>query len=372
MKKVIYLVLILLIGILASPTVLAKETKNGVKIIDNDSPDDNSVSLYCVYNGDYHILIDKASLEDSGNVEDNIGIFGDASNATLKKHGFMHTDSSYDCPGRVVTNKDNKPIKFGEAGDKIDKNNTIIYTLRTGASSCTGKCDGSQITNNKDHWSCTYTGPSGTLTTKYDGLYLAYYPDGTFSEVNASDVSKTCQDILYNTKTHSTTIINSTYSKNPSQFSFACGEDKEDYEYFCSGNCSFPENNNIDCNNVDKSTGGGGSGSGGEEGSKINDFCDEEKVRQVFHFFGSLLFAAKVVVPILLILFGVIDYFKAVIASNDDELAKSTKSLITRVIAGVIIFLLPTVINFAFGLVKTSKVSDMENCRRCFFNPGRC
>lgn len=71
--------------------------------------------------------------------------------------------------------------------------------------------------------------------------------------------------------------------------------------------------------------------------------------------FGILLGQAfdiiKFAVPILIIGLGVVDYVKALAAQNQDEVKRSTNKLIKRLIIGIIIFLLPTLIEFALGIV---------------------
>ena len=48
---------------------------------------------------------------------------------------------------------------------------------------------------------------------------------------------------------------------------------------------------------------------------------------------GIVLMVFKIVIPILLIIFGMIDLGKAVIASKDDEIKKATKSLLFRAVS---------------------------------------
>lgn len=70
--------------------------------------------------------------------------------------------------------------------------------------------------------------------------------------------------------------------------------------------------------------------------------------------FGLLLGQAfnliKFAVPILIIGLGIVDYVKALAAQNQDEMKKATNKLIKRLMIGVVIFLLPTLIEFLLGL----------------------
>lgn len=103
----------------------------------------------------------------------------------------------------------------------------------------------------------------------------------------------------------------------------------------------------------------------------VGNFCNESRILKAFRFIGYLFFVVKILVPILLIIFGTIDFSKAVIASNNDEIQKSTKALVTRILAGIFIFFIPTIVNFAFSLVRNADTS-YGNCRVCLFEPLKC
>lgn len=106
-----------------------------------------------------------------------------------------------------------------------------------------------------------------------------------------------------------------------------------------------------------------------DERASFSTFCQDTKKQM--QFIGYLLMAVKIVVPILLIVFGSIDFGKATLASDQDAIQKAAKALLLRTIAGVVIFLLPTVINFVFdGIIKSN--TGYDNCRRCIFNPNKC
>lgn len=62
-----------------------------------------------------------------------------------------------------------------------------------------------------------------------------------------------------------------------------------------------------------------------------------------------------IAVPIIMILMGTIDLFKAVTAGKDDDIKKKQKALITRIIAGVLVFLVPTIVSVLTNLIGVSK-----------------
>lgn len=99
-------------------------------------------------------------------------------------------------------------------------------------------------------------------------------------------------------------------------------------------------------------------------------FC-KGPVQGVFTTLGWVFFIIKIAIPILLIIFGSIDVGKAVIASKDDEIKKSVKTLAVRTVAGIIIFFVPTVLNFAVKLIDNSDVYNgtFWDCTKCMLNP---
>ena len=56
-------------------------------------------------------------------------------------------------------------------------------------------------------------------------------------------------------------------------------------------------------------------------------------------------------IPMVLILFGMIDLGKAVMAGKEDEMKKAQGTLIKRVIYAIAIFLVITIVTFVVGLV---------------------
>ncbi len=77
--------------------------------------------------------------------------------------------------------------------------------------------------------------------------------------------------------------------------------------------------------------------------------------------------AIWIIVPILLVIFGLLDLAKAVMAQKEDEIKKGQQTLIKRVIAAVIvffvIFIVQTVVRFVSGEDDT-----VMSCFNCFVN----
>lgn len=107
----------------------------------------------------------------------------------------------------------------------------------------------------------------------------------------------------------------------------------------------------------------------------LSDICDEnETVVTIMRAVGYALVIVKILVPLLLIAAGIISFSKIVINGDEGETKKAASGLLIKFIAAVVIFVLPTIINFIFETIDgaTDGTEDYENCRICIFEPGDC
>lgn len=163
------------------------------------------------------------------------------------------------------------------------------------------------------------------------------------------------------------------------------------YEASPSGCVSFSLKNNASAGTTETKPNGGNSGgnnSGTSQGSNsgnssagnsntttnidLEHFC-QGNVLNVFKGVGWLFFTVKIIVPILLVIFGCVDFAKAVVISKDDEIKKAIKSLVIRSIAGIIIFFVPSGINFIVQVIGGEDVyrgSEFGACTECILDPG--
>lgn len=65
---------------------------------------------------------------------------------------------------------------------------------------------------------------------------------------------------------------------------------------------------------------------------------------------NEILIYPKIIVPIIVIGLGILDLAKAVIASKEDEMKKAQKTFITRIMIGITIFFVPTIMNIIMYL----------------------
>ncbi len=75
----------------------------------------------------------------------------------------------------------------------------------------------------------------------------------------------------------------------------------------------------------------------------------------------------KIAVPILLIIFGMLDLGKAVVASKEDEIKKGQQLFIKRAISAVIVFFVIQVVQIIVRFVSGNDAT-VANCFNCFIN----
>ena len=106
------------------------------------------------------------------------------------------------------------------------------------------------------------------------------------------------------------------------------------------------------------------------------NLCDKSGVVKTFQILGWCLLIIKIVVPILLIIMGCIDFGKAAVSSDDNAIKNAISIIVKRAIAAVVIFFIPTIISTVIGLAlspnKQNELDKFNNCSDCIKDPNNC
>ncbi len=104
----------------------------------------------------------------------------------------------------------------------------------------------------------------------------------------------------------------------------------------------------------------------------IGGFCTQ--TADILNFVGWVITLIKIAMPILIIVFGVLDFGKAVVGADEKVIKKSVTTLGIRVVAGLVIFFIPSIIVWLFGLVNAynNMVGDFGICQTCLLAPWNC
>ena len=93
------------------------------------------------------------------------------------------------------------------------------------------------------------------------------------------------------------------------------------------------------------------------------DFCaTDSKVRFIFTIAYTAIRGIQLLVPFALIIWGSLDFLKAVIAGDDKEIKQKRKPFIQRLIAAVIVLLLPILVNIIMKTLAKSANNKFAAC----------
>lgn len=109
-----------------------------------------------------------------------------------------------------------------------------------------------------------------------------------------------------------------------------------------------------------------------DDGNSQSDGCmkcgDALIPNKLVVFSAKLIGFIQIIVPIIIIVTGMIELLKAIIASDEKKMDESKGSLIRKFIAGIAIFLVFVIVKFAFNLLGNVTANEYLNCATCFIN----
>ena len=85
---------------------------------------------------------------------------------------------------------------------------------------------------------------------------------------------------------------------------------------------------------------------------------------------SMIILLIKIVVPILLIVFGMLDLAKAVMAQKEDEIKKGQQTFIKRLVAAIIFFFVIAIVKFAISAISKDN-GDIISCMNCFIEGSK-
>ncbi len=99
-------------------------------------------------------------------------------------------------------------------------------------------------------------------------------------------------------------------------------------------------------------------------------FCQD--TAPIFQYIGKFILIIKIVLPIVIIVLGIIELAKAVTSSDDKALQLAIGSLVKRLIMGIAIFFVTTIVSFVFSLVEIAVpyLEKAEECEACLLHPN--
>lgn len=92
-------------------------------------------------------------------------------------------------------------------------------------------------------------------------------------------------------------------------------------------------------------------------------------LQPVLRIVGIVVFGIKVIVPIILIIYGMIDLAKSVAEKDEGKIKEAQNRLIKRAIAAVLVFLVVTLVSVVMRLIGHSEYTA---CMDCIDSPFSC
>lgn len=87
---------------------------------------------------------------------------------------------------------------------------------------------------------------------------------------------------------------------------------------------------------------------------------------KIFDLVSMIITVLKFGVPVLLIIFGMLDLGKAVVASKEDEIKKGQQMFIKRLISAIIVFFVIVVVQLVVNVAAGDESSSIWNCVQGF------
>lgn len=104
------------------------------------------------------------------------------------------------------------------------------------------------------------------------------------------------------------------------------------------------------------------------------NFCNKETVK-AFIFLGNIILIAKILIPLIIIIIGMIDFGRAVFSDDERAISKCVVSLLKRIIAGVVIFFIPTIVYAIIGILEPAEMNNYTTkftCAKCVLKVNSC
>ena len=92
------------------------------------------------------------------------------------------------------------------------------------------------------------------------------------------------------------------------------------------------------------------------------DVCTNAKLLWIIQLLRIIIRIIAIAAPFALIIFGSLDFFKAVIAGDEKEMKAKRKPFVGRLVAAIIILLMPTIVNIIMKTLASNSNNTFATC----------
>lgn len=99
------------------------------------------------------------------------------------------------------------------------------------------------------------------------------------------------------------------------------------------------------------------------------DWCKPELtegIESIQSIVSTIILAIQIAIPVLLIIFGMFDLGKAVVASKEDEIKKGQQLFIKRLISAALVFFVIFIVKVLINLVASESSNEIWDCANRF------
>lgn len=89
---------------------------------------------------------------------------------------------------------------------------------------------------------------------------------------------------------------------------------------------------------------------------------------ELANFIHNIITVLKILVPVLLVIFGMLDFGKGIIASKEDEIRKGQGIFIKRLVAALFVFLMISFSQLIVGIVDRETEGEIWSCANKIMN----
>lgn len=101
--------------------------------------------------------------------------------------------------------------------------------------------------------------------------------------------------------------------------------------------------------------------------------CEYPGVIRSLKMIGLIIFIAKIAVPLLLMYTSIVDVLKTVLSGKIEDLKKSGFIILKRTIAALVVFFVPSIVNFVFStMVDIVDSPEYKTCSTCLLDHNNC
>lgn len=99
----------------------------------------------------------------------------------------------------------------------------------------------------------------------------------------------------------------------------------------------------------------------------INEICSNFDT-DLATFIHNIILVIKIAVPIVLVILGMLDLGKGVVAGKEDEIKKGQSTFVKRLIAGVMVFFMISITQLLTGIIDKDSDGDIWTCANAIMN----